>query len=71
MISLSGLTATIARTLGLSWPDFLAVDRGADRVDLDQAEVGQRVEQARIDVLAGQVDHFGVRRGSRRPCRAP
>ena len=32
----------MARTLGLSWPDFLAVDRGPDRVDLDQAQVGQR-----------------------------
>ena len=47
---------------------FAAVLRGRDRADLDQADRGEGVEQAGIDVQPGGVDHFGV--GGRHDLRA-
>ena len=40
--------------------DFLGIDCRPDGVDLNQADVVERLKQPRIDVFAGQIDGFGV-----------
>ncbi len=37
------------------------VAAGGDLADLDHPHLRQRVDHARVDVLAGDVDHLGVR----------
>ena len=63
MISLSGLTATTARTLGLSWPISWPSIVARTELISTRPTSFTASNSARIDVLAGQIDRLGVPAG--------
>ena len=57
--------------IGVELAGFLGVDRGPDRIDFDQADIVEGLEQARIDVLALPGRSLPRPLAAKSPCPAP